>query len=42
MSERDSNPDRIALPILAGLATFIFVMGCGSDDDDDSRSVSAD
>ena len=40
MSERGTNPARIALAILAGLATFIFVMGCGSDDD--SGAVSAD
>ncbi len=35
MRERGPNP-RVALMILAGLAMFIFVMGCGSDDEDDS------
>ena len=42
MRERGPNP-RVALLILAGLAMFIFVMGCGSDDDDgDSGDAASD
>ena len=41
MSERGSSPARVASLVLAGLAIFLFAMGCGSDDDDSEQASEA-